>query len=204
MACLILSHSRFIHVPKTGGSWVCNVVKRLCPCYLVVGRRQMGTASTLDPLSSHVCLAGLPGETLFTFAFVRHPVSWWMSAFRHKWTTRWKNMAVNVPRTTQFSKFMDAVLTTQPGCYSASLERFVGHRDSEIDFVGKHETLCDDLIMALRLAGERVDEQALRNTKPRNVSKPVHCNITTALARRIESAEAEAMERFTYTPWQEA
>lgn len=77
-------------------------------------------------------------------------------------------------------------------------EDYVGPPDNEIDFVGRFESLADDLVRALRMIGAAFDEQTVRETLPVNVS---HTAVDLAvwseeLAQRVRSSEAAAMTRF--------
>ena len=85
-----------------------------------------------------------------------------------------------------------------PGDATALYEAFLGRRGDEIDFIGHHERLADDLVAALRLAGERFDEQALQGHPPVNVSDYARlpARYGRRAAERLVECERAAIERF--------
>ena len=66
---LILQNTRFLHVPKTGGTYATQALQAACE--VVEDFRIQG--------SDHTTLDESPRPELFTFAFVRHPLTWWQS-----------------------------------------------------------------------------------------------------------------------------
>jgi hypothetical protein len=67
-----------------------------------------------------------------------------------------------------------------------------------IAFVGRYETLADDLVRALDEAGEDFDEEALRSYAPANRSDYGRhtANYDLALAERVVEAEQDAILRW--------
>ena len=67
---LVLPRSLFVHVPKTGGTWV-----RAAIAAAGIDAHESGPPETHD----HFGVFDLPADLLagrFTFGFVRHPVDW--------------------------------------------------------------------------------------------------------------------------------
>ena len=69
-----------------------------------------------------------------------------------------------------FVEFVEKVIQRYPGICSKTFEIFVGSRGSEIEYIGKYENLCENLIAALYAAGEEFHENAIRRCPPKNVS----------------------------------
>jgi hypothetical protein len=72
----------------------------------------------------------------------------------------------------------------------------------EIDFVGRTESLVDDLLDALARAGITVDEAAIRNTEkvntsPSRIDRP---EWDDELRNAVHRLEAPVFERFGYDP----
>ncbi len=90
----MLPRSRFLHVPKTGGNWASAVFRTLCP-----DARQMAKI--------HTPLKAAPGKDVFTFAFVRHPLTWYQSYFSYKLRKGWdpKNDWDHIVRSDTFDEF---------------------------------------------------------------------------------------------------
>lgn len=72
-----------------------------------------------------------------------------------------------------------------------------------LDFIGRYESLVEDLIRALRMAGETFDPALLRSVPPANVSSRLsdwaqRCLYTEELRAAMAESEREAMEIFGY------
>ncbi len=189
---LILPNSCFLHVPKTGGSWVIKAIIASgikCEDYRIEG-------------NPHIGLAYCPCPDKFKFAFVRHPVQLYQSYWQFKMGIGWdpKNSLDSNCRSDCFHQFIRNVLAKYPGVFGNSLNDFVGEEGNEIEFIGKYEHLVEDLIRALRLAGESFDEEAVRNTPPYNVSSKSRFPVEYAdeLEKAIRYTENKVIKRFGY------
>ena len=189
---LILPNSCFLHVPKTGGSWVKKAI-------IASGIKYEDYRINGDP---HIGLSECPVGNKFKFAFVRHPVDLYRSYWQFKMTYAWdvKNQLDMDCKSDDFNDFIRNVLNKYPRCYGDSLINFVGDRDHEIEFVGKYENLIEDLIIALKYAKEEFDEGALRNFSPNNVSDKTRfpANYTKELEDKVRRVEINVMQRFGY------
>lgn len=187
MPSLLLPRSRFLHVPKTGGNWVSAVLGALFP-----DARRMPKI--------HTSLGSARGKRRFTFAFVRHPLTWYQSYFSYKERKGWdpKNDWDQVVRAGTFEEFMRRAIDETPGYYSKLLRRFVGRPGEEIDFIGKSERLMEDLIRALQAAGESFEPEEVRKVPPVNESdyRQHPAVYSDDLAERVLKAEVEAVQRF--------
>ncbi|MEK7563136.1 MAG: sulfotransferase family 2 domain-containing protein [Patescibacteria group bacterium] len=202
---LLLPHSIFFHIPKTGGSWVRSAVSNAgIPVneIIKVPAKKHLSAGTL----MHTCPTDVHLTDRFRFAFVRHPLtryqSYWCFRMLHGWDSE-----LQIDRICQndnFEKFVWAVLTEAPeGWVTRNYCKFLGNDFRFLDFVGRMENLADDLVTALTLAGESFDEQALRATPPLNVSSvlpewQVRCSYSPDLRAAVCKAEWRVMEHFGY------
>lgn len=189
---LILPKSCFLHVPKTGGSWVKKAIISAgvsCRDYTISG-------------NPHIGLKDCPGPEKFKFAFVRHPVDLYRSYWQYKMTNGWdfKNQMDQECQTDNFHQFVRNLLEKFPGIYSHSLIEMVGEKNNEIEFIGKYENLVDDLIFALKSAGEAFDERVVRALSPVNVSDKARfpAVYTDQLEAGVKKAEVRMMKRFNY------
>jgi hypothetical protein len=196
---LIFRNAVFLHVPKTGGTWVRAAVRASGVAfeeYFVDG-------------DQHGDLSYCPHPDKFKFAFVRHPYTLYRSYWRFK-MGRFGNAAQWDPRNPfdadcaacSFEQFVCNVLAKYPGWCSRMFEDYTGVRDHQIEFVGRFESLADDLVSALRLAGEEFDEALIRQTPAANVSSwpAERAAWARPLAEAVEAAEREAFDRFGYSP----
>ncbi|WP_253156192.1 sulfotransferase family 2 domain-containing protein [Stieleria tagensis] len=182
-----LRHSLFLHVPKTGGNWVSHVLLREFPDARRTPKIHTTRKSAADPQA-------------FTFAFVRHPLSWYQSYFSYKQRKGWdpKNDWDQRVKSDCFGDFLETALDLTPGYYSKMLRRYVGQVGDEIDFIGRFETLVDDLITALQMAGEPFNPATLRETPPINQSQyGQHPAIYPVdLIEPVIASEWETVQRF--------
>jgi hypothetical protein len=165
--------SVFYHIPKTGGMWVEAAMRGAglaCePCTEARGHpwRLIGRHATPD---------GVAGGAGFSFAFVRHPLGWYRSFWAYRVMLR--NFSTDdgegvfPPDACWAEAFDDFVLQcveAHPSGWISALYRcYLGDEGDRLDYVGRQEHLADDLVRALRLAGEDFDEVGLRATPRRN------------------------------------
>lgn len=189
---LILPYSCFLHFPKTGGSWVKKAI-------IASGIKCEGYRIDENP---HIGLKQCPEPEKFKFAFVRHPVNLYRSYWQFKMTYEWdkKNQIDMECRSDNFHVFIKNLLNKYPGCYGDALVEFVGEEGNEIEFIGKYENLTEDLINALKLAGEMFNEGVIRNLPPYNVSdkKRFQAQYTKELEQEVRKSEAKVLNRFGY------
>src|ERR1700722_8386556 len=145
----------FVHMPKTGGSWMTQAV------------RSAGVPTWApDPLGDrsysehgHADLRDVGVNDRFSVAFVRHPLDWWRSYWGHRMRAGWDpaNGLDDTVASDDFNDFNDfalKVVDRSPGSFDQLVQRFVGLPSPSVDFVGRFEYLIDDACEALRLAGE--------------------------------------------------
>jgi hypothetical protein len=190
---LIFKNAVFLHVPKTGGTWVKSAVTNASiefEEYIVDG-------------DIHGDLSYCPCPDRFIFAFVREPLSVYQSYWRFKRGAGWDprnpfDVDCQMPT---FEGFVENVLRLEPAWCSRMFEDYVGPRTAEIGFIGRYESLVDDLVRALHAAGETFDEAAIRNTPPNNVSSSSQglAAWPSDLADRVRLSEREAIRRFGYS-----
>jgi hypothetical protein len=191
---VILPHSAFIHVPKTGGTWCRAVIKRLGLRYFESGpnvpNKLDRTHAPLRAAYPTICMRDWrkkdrTAARRFTFGFVRNPMTWlesrWADAIRKYGGSaahdidEWFKQGFSP----DFSTFIDNVIRIQPDAPSiAMLGRLGYHKDGNswepdehvADFIGKNESLVADFIRALTSAGEQFREQAVRMVAPQRVA----------------------------------
>lgn len=158
------------HIPKCGGVWVKEAMRRSGVKYDRC--RGSGRKFSFGLVREHAPPDGVAEEDRegrFAFCFVRHPVGW-LKSF---WCYRVKTGRLDAKFPPDacwddcFEPFVLNLLDAYPGGFVTHLyQHYVG----DVDFVGRQESLADDLVMALTLAGEEFDEVALRALGRRNVS----------------------------------
>jgi hypothetical protein len=198
MATVLTPRMRFLHVPKTGGTWVTEALMAAgVPCQILAPPRR-------DHYSEHGHVSledAVPRSQLFDVAFVRHPLDWWRSFWAHRMREGWlfpDHEIDSRASSEDFDEFIAMVVERLPGFLEVLFSRFIGPAAQPIDFIGRYERLSDDLALALRLAGEPFDEAALRSYPPRNVGDYErwgrHYDPDLALALAL--AERRTIDRF--------
>ena len=156
-AILTHSNSRFLHLPKTGGSWIIECMENVGIDF-----------NLIDPEKK--CRGGHTGynykwQSGFSFSFIRNPFDWYKSLFKFNVGSNrhpdWEKEDIN--------KFVFE--TIQAGYFLAEMARYFFGVNYEISFIGKYENLCEDFIEALDFAIETIPEDKIE--KIREFSKTV-------------------------------
>src|SRR5581483_9014978 len=122
VSSLALPHSRFLHLPKTGGTWA----SRAMPAAGVAVRPLRASRPTGETI--HASLAEVPRDGTFTFAFVRHPLDWWRSVWVHQMRYGWADAGPPLAalRSEDFETFIGRVCAEIPGHAGRVFEAYVG------------------------------------------------------------------------------
>lgn len=195
MSNLILPKSRFIHIPKCGGSTVAEILHNLNLVEEVI--RQ--------PYFGHLFLSQMPPSSLYTFTFVRHPVTWWQSFYNHnKNCPVLKSQFMKIERETKdFNFWLKNYGQIWLGQYSMKLKRYLGEDSNfpttnKINFIGKVENLIPDLKYALGAAGEIFNDEEVSDDFNCNVGHYDRKDISQESMELIYSCEREVYIRFGY------
>jgi hypothetical protein len=200
---LLLPYSIFFHIPKTGGTWVRAAIKNAgIPADEIC--RAFGDAPVEPVKLFHARPDDISRQGPCTFAFVRHPVTYYQSYWAHKMRIgkeHYNGFDEKYMRD-DFEAFVRAVLPDGPWVTKLFV-CYVGHYGDVLDYVGKQERLADDLVHVLRLAGEDFDEDKLRMTPRVNEASiteelRARCVCTPTLHAEICDRERWVLERFGY------
>lgn len=150
MSNLVLSKSRFVHIPKCAGTFLQSALY-----FARVEVRE--TYST--PHSGHLCLHQMPETDHFNFTFIRHPYTWWPSYYYYMHRT-WEAEGRTV---TPFDVWLHDAGPFWLGHYTALVKRFTGVDElyptkNKMNFIGKSENIEKDLYQALKQAEEYFNE----------------------------------------------
>lgn len=209
MATLLKCGGLFLHVPKTGGNWVRDVLEANDLVFAHLGGKHAGPTQ-LAPLRRLLQIPDRydrPNRPLFSFCFVRHPLAWYESWFRMNVARGWPEWSsdadawnpscdLNGFGAPTFNGFIEHVMSRRPGFLSGLYQSYA----AGADFVGRQESMVDDLISVLGFLRAPFDERSLRRRARVNVSAPVDIRLDPMLQAALESAEAEAYDGYGYAP----
>lgn len=195
MPSLLTPRTRILHVPKTGGTWVWRALEAAGVKIEVLG------LPPPDPRTNHWGLRETEQYAdRFTIAFVRHPLGWWRSLWAYRMSTGWdpQRRVDGLVGSEDFDTFIERVVERLPGHLETEFARYIGPPSQPIAFVGRYEVLVDDLVRALRAAGEEFDEQVLRSHPPDNVAdyERFPALYRQDLAGRLAASEHAVINRF--------
>jgi hypothetical protein len=157
-----------LHTPKCGGTWVWRSLEAAG-----VKLELLGDPPPLNPATYHLDLSQTAAYAdRFTVAFVRHPLDFWRSwwVYRMRTESDPDRRAEARVWSEDFNSFAEQLAERWPGALEERFARYIGPAAAPIAFIGRFETLADDLVLALRDAGDSFDEQALRSHPPDNVN----------------------------------
>lgn len=225
MAVLLKGGAVFLHIPKTGGSWVHQVLKDTGLSLgsfdhkhadfdrVLANRCELGVRQLLRVVGEATVYrrqGPFRKNTGFRFCFVRHPLRWYESYWKFMLGKAWRdwgrendrkqwhpNSVLNGLADDDFNGFMHKVITKRPGYAS---EMFAAYTKSGINFIGKCEHLADDLLAVLRHLELPHDEQRVRDFERVNVSngtsKPIEWD--PVLKKAVTKLEISALVHFDY------
>lgn len=197
--------SVFYHVAKTGGIWVKEAIRSSGLRYGRCRDRRVNHPFGLKrEHSTPWVVMDEFKEGRFSFCFVRHPIGWLKSFWCYRVKTGHLDMRFPLDRIWDdtFEPFVQNVLEKYPDGFVTQLYQFyVGPNADGVDFVGRQESLADDLVEALTLAGETFDESRLRATRWRNASarRPKYgsrCVLDKGVEQAVLDADEWVMETF--------
>jgi hypothetical protein len=196
MALLLKNNAVFLHIPKTGGTWVKNILASLDLVKAPLGKEHSDFERSFwhDKLhhDSKVARQLLrrairspkapvriePG--CFKFCFVREPLNWYESWWRFMQSRNWKswgddrdpykwhpNSMLNGLGSPDFNTFVFNVNKKRPGYVT---EMYGWYVRPGISFVGKLECLPQDLIKAFALMKLDVDLKRISGVSEANES----------------------------------
>jgi len=225
MGALLRRRALFLHIPKTGGSWVRSVLRNLG----LVRMEFPDTHPDMDRVlhlpryyPHHFVRQSVKHQSVrlaeevrssYKFCVVRNPHSWYESYWRYmmgrNWNigtetnrifdTTWKPNSILLRYGSQnFNEFMGRVLNEHPGFLTQMYGRYAP--PGSIDFVGGTESLVDDLVTVLNTLGLDFDEDEVRNTEKINTSPDCvdRPEWDDALRTEVRRMEAPIFERFGY------
>lgn len=189
--------SLYVHYPKTGGTFVREILKRYCKTDRIESDLYHSSHLTLDKIDLR--------EFDFTFGTVRNPVEWYQSAwkflndFLKNGKFREDEWNPLVPMEScyhaDFNRFIENCLEQHPAYYSESLKLYMGDNYDKLDFVLKTETLSFDICQLLDKLKVKYSPVTVLNC-PKFGQRVRPLSWDDSLKKEIISNEMEMIQRF--------
>lgn len=201
---ILLPNSIFIHIPKTGGSWV---TEALTNCGLMTGEEINYTSLKHEP-AENVQHYHKP-----CFTFIRNPLTWYQS----RWSSPYHRSryfrndtyheldAITRKQLYNFQAWLTYVFKTTPTRKSI-VGRFytAQYQNTKNIIFGRYENLTEDLIRILKSLGESFDEKCIRNLSSVNERVTNNRYYTKNLLFEAIEREQVTMNKFGYsTNWRD-
>ena len=222
MALILKTGAIFLHIPKTGGNWITAVLNELDLVEGRLGHKHADPSHLLAPVNPKawgpfgylswrkIRMALEPKP--FMFCFVRHPLKWYESWYKYmiQPSRNWKhwgdeqdlfdwhpNAVLNGCGSDSFDEFVRNVVTKRPGYVT---ELYSSYVQPQVGFVGRQETLREDLVQVLRRMNVNFDEDFVMNFKEVGVSPVPGRKVEweTELREHVLALEQVAMIRYGY------
>lgn len=198
---ILLPTATFLHIPKCGGSWAVRAMSAA------------GIPLSVEPPDGQHAVAATEGR--FVFTFVRYPLTWYASFWNFRWNAAGGHgkpleailqddarrcdepidecLVDECGRPRPFADFVEQCLSRHPGFLSRKYALYT----PKAHFIGRQESLCQDLLAALRQAKAVFDADIIRQMPKVNVASPQYrTSYPPALARRLLDTEAAAVREF--------
>ncbi len=223
MALLLKNGSIFLHIPKTGGNWVREILTKLDLVDKEIGHKHADVDRVLYDRAINLSFSDFLKKKFnfksskeyqypFIFCFVRHPLKWYESWFKYMsqpkrewrdWPSRvgdfdWHpNSLINGAGSNNFNQFLKNVLKTYPG-YVSHLYGFYTKR--EISYIGRQENLRNDLVDILNRMQIKCNKDLIFNYKRVGVSPKPKIPITwdNELKHKVIQVEYSGLLRYGY------
>jgi hypothetical protein len=196
---LILGKSAFLHIPKTGGTWVRRVLTDGGLVTRILKYDDPALTSENRAPSHHSVIK--PEDTPpVVFAFVRHPLTW----YRSYWSWKEKMFAWNPGNpfdrqcaSRDYFGSLGNVIKHYPGGYLNEMYPFFTRHCTD---VGRYEALREDLMRILAAAGEPIDEAVMART-PNDMSSSQYSlalRYPISMAVRLMDLEGNICDEYDY------
>lgn len=205
MANAILPRSKFIHIPKCGGTAIQSALWRV-GC--IKDRSQVFS----EPHHGHLFASQMPEDNRVNFTFIRNPITWWHSWYWWNKTQPLSRFNGQELKTKSFDQWIDEYGQFWLGKFTTIVKRYMGEdtnfpTNNVVTKVGKTEHLFSDLKKILDEIGEEYDceifddiiQHKIMLPKPQsNIQVYSRKAVSNTTRQIIFKTEKEIFTRFSY------
>lgn len=201
MTIRLINGAEFLHIPKTGGTWVTSILEKnnLISKQLghkhadynhtllgstLTGRQHLKEGGRLAKQKIFNLVGYVPksnSQSGFRFCFVRHPLSWYESWWKFMKAREWENADIPYSRTNFHPNsilnkhgsddFNEFVSNVVREKPGYVSELFFAYTKPDISFIGRTENLREDLAYLLDLLSLPYEPVTLEKSAKMNVAK---------------------------------
>lgn len=214
MAVTLKNKAVFLHIPKTGGTWVTSVLKRLGLKQKYLPHKHLDLLHFLRPEYLKQIDGLAQDEKPFIFTFVRDPLSWYESWFRYtkqegykQWgkgcrlkdysKVGWHPFAIISDCVEKdFNQSIWNIYRKRPGFVT---EMFSWYTEPDwVDYVGKQENLREDLAFVLDKMNLNYNRGVIAKSDREKVTQSDRVKWDPELKELVREAEDATYKRFDY------
>lgn len=199
MGAILKNGDIFLHIPKTGGNWIFDLIEAKNNIKYVFKYKHSGLERVQLSLNE-------PFETKpFVFCFVRNPFKWYESWFKYQNSRDWMEWGrgdrfhhpcaiIDDCANSEFTKFMEKILRKVPGFLTGMYHRYTEYAD----FIGKQETLAEDFLRLSTLRKLNYTSKEIFNYPRVNEGKKTRIKWETDIRKELMKTEYALFKRYEY------
>jgi len=205
MSNAILQNSKFIHIPKCGGTSIQSILWN-------VGCIKDKDQEFTTPHNGHLFASQMPQDNRVNFTFVRNPITWWHSWYHWNKMQPLSRFSGDELKSKSFDQWIDDYGQFWLGKFTMLVKRYLGEdanfpTTNKVTKIGKTEHLYKDLINILDEIGEPYNAVRMQDLADGKVKMPpTHTNaqvydrkdISSATKSIIYKTEKEIFTKFNY------
>lgn len=199
MGAVLINKAVFLHIPKTGGNWIMEVLRRK----KVIKRTWEEKHADYNRFL--IIENELAKMKPFIFCFVRNPLTWYESWWKYmlmeprqfrSWASRPFHPCTPLDGCgdDDFNKFVEKCIVKRPGFVSEMFSQFT----KQAMFIGKQETLGLDLVEVFDRLKIKHNKQRISEIEPINISEQRQLKWDSSLKKEVEKLEYAAFKRYGY------
>jgi len=197
MGVILRNSSVFLHIPKTGGNWITEIIEERKQLKRLIVEKHA------DCNRLAILHKNLMKKKPFIFCFVRHPVTWYESWYKYMIVREFKAWGyrpnhpcapLDVCGDPDFDQFIQNIIKKVPGFVTELYSQYT----KKANFIGKQETLCHDFMTVMTRLKIKYNRDKIVVKAPVNESKNMEIKWNKKLLEEIVRLEYAGIVRYGY------